>query len=121
MCSNFNLNLLQANEDDWTDTFLDSIITNGFIPKIALPTRYSLQHCSSSLIDNVLIKSIDNIVFSAHLLTHNMISDHFACFVSVEISCNSMKPSSAYISLTNHSASNLEIFRRKIELANLEE
>ena len=50
----FNINLQQINEREKFEDFFDLICTNGFYPKITLPTRF-LKH-SCSLIDQCFCK-----------------------------------------------------------------
>lgn len=120
VCGDFNLNLLKSRDDNDASNFIDAIFANGFIPKITLPTRYSLQYGSSSLIDNILVKSRQSIVTNCYVLTHK-ISDHFACFLSIEVESDSKKPSSRYVSLPANTSANHEKFRILVSEAELME
>lgn len=80
----FNVNCLEANVNANVRDIIDSAISSGYIPKITLPTRYSIQYGSYSLIDNILLKSIYDTDCYAHVLTHKL-SDHFGCFVSLKL------------------------------------
>ena len=48
----FNINLLNYNNDKETITFLDSVFSNSFSPFITLPAR--VGNTSETLIDNIL-------------------------------------------------------------------
>ena len=60
--------------------FFDNLITVGFFPKIALPTRFTEQ--SSTLIDNVFSNNLEERESSGILLNH--ISDHQFLFTYIE-------------------------------------
>ena len=50
----FNIDLLKVEHKPKTKDYLDSIMTQGFFPKITLPTRFS--EMNGTLIDNVLCR-----------------------------------------------------------------
>ena len=50
----FNINLLRFKKTNYVSEFLESVISNGYIPKITFPTR--LTQRKGTLIDNFLIK-----------------------------------------------------------------
>ena len=74
VCGDYNIDLLKVK----TNKHFDEIISQGFIPKITLPTRIS-EH-SSTLIDNIFTSNIDENESSSILL--NQISDHQIFFYS---------------------------------------
>ena len=51
LLGDFNVNLLNYNEHNQTNEFLDSLASNSFIPFILQPTRITSH--SNTLIDNV--------------------------------------------------------------------
>ena len=51
LLGDFNVNLLNYNEHNQTNKFLDSIASNSFIPLILKPTRITSH--SNTLIDNI--------------------------------------------------------------------
>ena len=51
ICGDFNINLLEIYNNRHFNTYFDSIIANGFFPRITLPTR--IQASSCTLIDNI--------------------------------------------------------------------
>ena len=55
----FNLNLLNYAKNIGTFEFLESVFSNNFTPQINLPTR--ITGTSSTLIDNILINSQENV------------------------------------------------------------
>ena len=63
-----------------TFEFLESVFSDNFTPQINLPTR--ITGTSSTLIDNILINSQENLYTSANLTTS--ISDHLPQFTIIE-------------------------------------
>ena len=80
MTGDFNLNLLNYAKNIGTFEFLESIFSNNFTPQINLPTR--ITETSSTLIENILISSQENVYTSGNLTTS--ISDHLQQFTIVE-------------------------------------
>ena len=72
----FNINLLNYNEHNQTNEFLDSLASNSFIPLILQPTRITSH--SNSLIDDIFLNVIDPGIISSNLTA--TISDHVPQF-----------------------------------------
>ena len=68
----FNVNLLNYNEHNQTNEFLDSVASNSFIPLILQPTRITSH--SNTLIDNIFSNVIEPDITSDNLTA--TISDH---------------------------------------------
>ena len=66
LLGDFNVDLLNYNEHNQTNEFLDSIATNSFIPLILQPTR--ITH--NTLIDNIFLNAIDPDIISGNLDCH---------------------------------------------------
>jgi hypothetical protein len=82
IAGDFNIDLLKIQDRQIFHDYFDTFISNGFIPKIVLPTRITNQ--SSTLIDNVYVKlSNDLSDTTAGILTHQ-ISDHQPYFISLD-------------------------------------
>ena len=75
----FNVNLLNYNEHNQTNEFLDSLASNSFIPLILQPTRITSH--SNTLIDNIFSNVIDSDIISGNLTAN--ISDHLPQFVII--------------------------------------
>ena len=75
----FNVNLLNYNEHNLTDEFLDSLAFNSFIPLILQPTR-TTSH-SNTLIDNIFSNIVDPDIISSNLAA--TISDHLSQFAII--------------------------------------
>ena len=53
IAGDFNANLLNSDNHNPTETFLNNFISNGFLPCIQLPTR--ITYNSATLIDNIFL------------------------------------------------------------------
>ena len=65
LLGDFNVNLLNYNEHNQTNEFLDSLASNSFIPLILRPTRITSH--SNTLIDNIFSNAIDPDIISGNL------------------------------------------------------
>ena len=79
LLGDFNVNLLNYNEHNPTNEFLDSLASNSFIPLILQPTRITSH--SNTLIDNIFSNIIDPDIISGNLTA--TISDHLPQFAIV--------------------------------------
>ena len=79
LLGDFNVNLLNYNEQNQTNKFLDSIASNSFISLILQPTR-TTSH-SNTLMDNVISNVIDPDIISGKLTA--TISDHLPHFAII--------------------------------------
>ena len=71
VCGNFNINLLSITVNEHYSSYLEGILSSGFLPTITLPARLSKN---STLIDNIFINKQDRLNFAGFL--NNEISDH---------------------------------------------
>jgi len=78
----FNIDLLKIRQRPIFNEYFETILSNGFIPKITFPTRISSH--SSTLIDNILIKLSHNFSFTTAGILLSNISDHLPCFISLD-------------------------------------
>ena len=76
LLGDFNVNLLNYNEHNKTNEFLDSLASNSFIPLILQPTRITSH--SNTLIDNIFSNVIDPDIISGNMTA--AISDHLPQF-----------------------------------------
>ena len=75
----FNVNLLNCNEHNLTNEFLDLLASNSFIPLILQPTTIASQ--SNTLIGNIFSNTIDPDIISDNLTAN--ISDHLRQFAII--------------------------------------
>ena len=73
----FNINLLNYDEHQPTNDFLDSLASSSIIPYILLPSR--LISCSKTLTDNIFSNILCSKIISANLTA--TISDHLPLFL----------------------------------------
>ena len=73
----FNVNLLNYNEHNETNEFLDSLASYSFIPLILQPTRITSH--SNTLIDDIFSNAVDPYLISGNLTA--TVSDHLPQFV----------------------------------------
>ena len=76
LLGDFNVNLLNYNEHNQTNEFLDSLSSNSFIPLVLQPTRITSH--SNTLIDNMFSNVIDPDIISGNLTA--TISDYLPQF-----------------------------------------
>ena len=79
LLGDFNVNLLNYNEHNQTNEFLDSLASNSFIPLILQPTRITSH--SNTLIDNIFSNVNDPDIILGNLSA--TISDHLPQFVII--------------------------------------
>ena len=75
----FNVNLLNYNEHNQTNEFLDSLASNSFISLILQPTRITSH--SNTLVDNIFSNVIDPDIISYNLTA--TIFDHLPQFAII--------------------------------------
>ena len=79
LLGDFNVNLLNYNEHNQTNEFLDSLASNSFIPLILQLTRITSH--SNTLIDNIISNVIDSDIISGNLTA--TISNHLPQFTII--------------------------------------
>jgi len=81
LVGDFNFDLLKIHEKDHVNNFFETMLNNGFFPKITLPTRITEQ--TATLIDNCFVKSLNSLSNTTSGILYQNISDHqpyFVCF-----------------------------------------
>ena len=94
LLGDFNINLLNYNDHQPTNEFLDSLASNSFIPYILQPTRITSH--SKTLIDNIFSNIISHEVISGNITA--TISNHLPQFLFAPnaLSKNSCQKSNIY-------------------------
>ena len=80
LMGDFNIDLLQYESHSNTNDFLNSMISNSFLPYILQPTRVT-EH-SSTVIDNILSNITDFKTSSGNITS--LVADHFAQFLIIK-------------------------------------
>ena len=94
LLGDFNINLLNYNDHQPTNDFLDSLASNSFIPYVLHPTRITSH--SKSLTDNILSNFLSHEIKSGNITA--TISDNLPkfSFVSNILSNHSTQKSKSY-------------------------
>ena len=90
VAGDFNINLLNVTKKDKIGTYFNTIIAQGFLPLITLPTRFT--NTRGTLIDNILCKISNKTLNSTSGILVDKFSDHQPYFTSLEISTCHEKP-----------------------------
>jgi len=79
LAGDLNIDLLKADSHADSNQFLNNLLSSGLVPTISKPTRIT-EH-SSSLIDNIFISRIDQLIYS-HII-YDDISDHLPILAQI--------------------------------------
>ena len=90
VAGDFNISLLELNERLKFQELFDDMTNLSLFPKITLPTRIGSQ--SSTLIDNIYCKLTHRTIPAKAGIIFSELSDHFPCFVSIELKKDKDKP-----------------------------
>ena len=77
-----NINLLKCNDHQPSSSYLDIMLTNGFIPKITVPTR--VTHSTATLIDHIFIKETNGKNSSFAGTLKSTMTDHYMNFLFID-------------------------------------
>ena len=114
VCGDYNIDLLKVKINKHYCSYFDEIISNGFFPKITLPTRIA-DH-SSTLIDIIFTNNIDETGKSGILL--NNISDHQIIFTYIE-NMSYITEVPKYIEIERTDPRSMQNFVRELEELNI--
>ena len=102
--------------EKFTD-FFDLMVNNGFLPKIAFPTRLSSH--SASILDQMYIKTKISTVNKSHTgIIYSSVSDHFAYFTCFQFDNNSIG-SPKYVTIERNDEDSMNAFIYEISSANI--
>ena len=104
----FNINLLSITANEHYSSYLEGILSSGFFPAKALPTRLSKN---STLIDNIFINKQDRLNFAGIL--NNEISDHQVVAVDIDFVIPQNK--TYYITVFSNSNQTKQNFKHDFE------
>ena len=79
----FNINLLEINDREIYNEYLDLFINNGFLPKLTLPTRFTKKN--GTLIDQMFCKITENTIKSTSRIIFSQISDHLPYYTCIDV------------------------------------
>ena len=96
ICRDYNINLLTLHSNEHTNNYFDGILSSGFLPATAFPTRISTN---SILIDNIFVNKKGITTYTAIL--DDEISDHQV--IPININLMSPKNKVKYITIYTNS------------------
>ena len=82
----FNYDLLETNTNQMCQEYMDSMITNGFVPKITLPTKINRNSCK--LYDHIFTRFKNTSIKSDACIYLTNISDHLPVLFSMNFMKN---------------------------------
>ena len=104
LMGDYNLNLLNYDQNGDVQQFLNSMYSFGFYNTINRPTRVTSH--SATLIDNIFTNDINTNIKTGIFLTD--ISDHFAPFNEIEIGGNPQTPKTVTLTYPDYNHSSPE-------------
>ena len=120
ICGDFNIDLLKIGSNRHFSSYFDSVISNGFFPRITLPTRLSeaINTSSNTLIDNILTNNIEENYRAKSGILINDISDHKIIFTYQENNAYTEK-SEKYVTIENMSEHSMQSFIDELQSINI--
>ena len=112
LMGDFNIDLLQYESHSSTNDFLNTMISNSFLPYILQPTRVT-DH-SSTVIDNIFSNITDFVTSSGNITS--LVADHFAQFLIIK-KCHVSYKSCSYL-VNDYSSFGKEKFIHDYSLIN---
>ena len=82
----FNINLLKVNEREKFQEYFDLFVSNGSLPQITMPTRFSKK--TATLIDQIFCRFSKFSSSNSSGIIVSKISDHLPCFTGINYSNN---------------------------------
>ena len=108
----FNINLLEINNRERYQEFLDIFLTRGLFPQITLPTRFSSRR--ATLIDHIYCNTKDENRAGKSAIIIGKLSDHFAVCCCMDV-FTQRDPLSRYVCVQENSARAIENFVLAVE------
>ena len=90
IAGDFNINLLQLNENDIYSSYFDSLISHSLFPQITFPTRFT--RTNGTLIDNFFCKLSQSMLESTAGILIKKLSDHQPYFMLINTSLKTEQP-----------------------------
>ena len=112
----FNIDLLMVKEKNIVQIYFETLISNGFIPKITYPTRLCNNH--GTLIDNFLCKLNGNFSNTTAGIIAAKISDHLPYFITLDF-IKHIKTKTKYVSFRKFDQEAYQSFKNSINQENI--
>ena len=108
LLGDFNINLVQYENHEPTSQYLNTLLSNGFLPLISLPTR--ITQVSSTLIDHISTNLKQEFYDSG--IIYSCLSDHMPVFTISSIGENLLqKKSDKFIKIRKFNSPNIDTFK----------
>ena len=108
----FNINLLQLNEREKFQDYFDLFVSNGSVPQITMPTRFSKK--SASLIDQIFVRFTRFSSQHSSGIIVTKLSDHLPCFSSINYT-NNISKKTKYIKVRKNGPEAIHNFQTEIK------
>ena len=108
----YNIDLLKVEHKPIIRDYLDSLMTQGFFPKITLPTRFS--DLNGTLIDNVICRLSNTYITNTAGIIVTQISDHLPYFVCIN-NLKVKKTVPIYIYIKQNSDRSIHKFKAEVK------
>ena len=116
IAGDFNIDLLRVNEKASVADFFDSITSNGFFPRVTLPTRLSRNR--ATLIDNFFCNICGTSLESKAGIFVTQLSDHFPYFISLNLKFRNKKTKKT-IEIYRQDAESIARFKQELKSRDL--
>jgi exonuclease III/predicted metal-binding protein len=110
LMGDLNYDLLETHNNKSCQEYLDSMISNGLLPKITLPTKINRNSCK--LYDHIFTRLKNTSIKSDSCIYLTNISDHLPVFLSLNFQ-SKRKVRSEYIEKRANTVSNQQLFLAK--------
>ena len=114
LCGDYNIDLLKLKMKNHFNNYFEELVTNGFFPKITLPTRIGER--SSSLIDNIFTNDTEEKETAGILLNH--LSDHQIIFTYIE-KLSYIENLQKFITIEKNNVASVQNFIREMDDLNI--
>lgn len=112
IAGDYNIDLLKFRETNKVNEYFNTIIANGFIPKITFPTR--LTASNGTLIDNFLVKISKHFSETKSGILISDLSDHLPYFLCLDY-LNIKQTRPKYIIARCNNTASLENFKNELQ------
>ena len=108
----FNLNLLKLTEREKFQEYFDLFVSNGSVPQITLPTRFSAKN--ATLIDQIFCRFSKHTSRNTSGIIVTQISDHLPCFSVINYQ-SKIRLNSKYIKIQRKGPLEMQAFHDEIK------
>ena len=109
----FNIDLLLLTSKEKFQEYFDIFVSNGLLPQITLPTRFSKRR--ATLIDQIFCRfsKITSELKSGIVVTK--ISDHLPCFSTIKVKFKATSKPPEFVKVDKNGPKDIEDFRKEVQ------